>query len=253
MTEISGIYLLRNTVNGKVYVGQSIHIRRRWHEHKKYAKWGHKSHLYDAIRKYGKEAFAVEVLEECSPIDFDAAEHRWMEHYDCRNSMKGYNQMPAGQYGRIMDDETRERIASKLRGRKLPPERVEQMRKYMTGYKHSDEAKAKISAGNKGRPKSEEAVRKLAAALVARHAAMTPEEKEAYAAQRRGFKHTDETRQRMSAQRRGKPKSEAHRAKMSEARKNADPIKDALRRERLSVANKKRWDAWRAQKAMGAI
>ena len=28
-----GIYKIENLINGKVYIGQSIHIERRWQEH----------------------------------------------------------------------------------------------------------------------------------------------------------------------------------------------------------------------------
>lgn len=32
MSDVCGIYLIKNTMNGKVYVGQSAHINRRWRE-----------------------------------------------------------------------------------------------------------------------------------------------------------------------------------------------------------------------------
>ena len=28
-----GIYKIENLINGKIYIGQSIHIERRWNEH----------------------------------------------------------------------------------------------------------------------------------------------------------------------------------------------------------------------------
>nr|DAH19257.1 MAG TPA: intron associated endonuclease [Bacteriophage sp.]DAT87476.1 MAG TPA: intron associated endonuclease [Caudoviricetes sp.] len=28
-----GIYKIENLINGKVYIGQSVHIERRWQEH----------------------------------------------------------------------------------------------------------------------------------------------------------------------------------------------------------------------------
>jgi len=159
MIDVSGIYLIRNQINVKVYVGQSIHIWRRWYEHKKSAKRGDKSHLYehkksakrgdkshlyDAIRKYSVEAFTHELFEECQPELFDEREAYWMTHYDCRNPNKGYNLMPAGQRGRVMDDDCRERIASKLRGRKRDPEVVRRIAEKARGKKHSDETKQKF-------------------------------------------------------------------------------------------------------------
>ncbi len=201
-----GIYLIRNTVDGKVYVGQSVHINRRWHEHKKCAKWGHKSHLYAAIRLYGAEAFVHELLEECPPEMFDAREAFWMAVHDCRNPEKGYNLLPAGQRGRVMDAETRERIASKLRGRKVPADVVARIAEKARGRVHTPEARAKISAANTGRIVSPEAIAKQVATRRAQWQAMTDEEREAWAEARRGFKHSEEARKQMSLARKGKPK-----------------------------------------------
>jgi hypothetical protein len=47
------IYLITNTVNGKVYVGKTIgELRRRWSQHIKVAKKGSPTHFSNAIRKY---------------------------------------------------------------------------------------------------------------------------------------------------------------------------------------------------------
>lgn len=229
MRNACGIYLLRNKVNGKVYIGQSVHTWRRWHEHKKSAKRGDKSHLYDAFRKYGAEAFEYVLLEECDPLQFDARETYWVAFYDARNPEKGYNYMPAGQRGRIMDAEMREKMSASMRGRKLAPEVVEKIRQANTGRKHSEEARRKISQANRGRINNPDAIARTAAKLRARWEAMSPEDKAAYAAARTGHKWPEEARQRMSAQRKGKKKSEETRAKMCEA-------------------SRRRWAAYRAAK-----
>ena len=251
--DVSGIYLIRNTLNDKVYVGQSVHINVRWREHVKCANWGHKSHLYDAIRKYGAEAFVHEVLEVCQPEVFDEREAHWMAHFDCRNPAKGYNLLPAGQRGRVMDAETRERIASKLRGRKVDPEVVRRIAEKARGRKHSAEAKAKIAAAHKGKKVGADQIAKQVASLKVRWESMTEAERKAYADARRGYTHTDEARAKMSQHGKGKPKSEATRARMREAQRNADPEVKARRVAALREANKIRWDKWRAEKAAQGV
>ena len=67
---MTGIYKITNTVNNKVYIGQSTNIEKRFGEHKRNA-FNPKTHtyyypLYCAIRKYCIDNFAFEVLEECS-------------------------------------------------------------------------------------------------------------------------------------------------------------------------------------------
>lgn len=57
---MQGIYKIENLINGKCYVGQSIHIKTRWREHKS----SHLNYpLYKAFRKYGIENFHFSVLE----------------------------------------------------------------------------------------------------------------------------------------------------------------------------------------------
>ena len=62
------IYLLRNTVNGKVYIGKTtLGIRQRWKGHQKDAKRITTRTITRAIRKYGPDAFRIEILAEHVP------------------------------------------------------------------------------------------------------------------------------------------------------------------------------------------
>ena len=63
-----GIYKITNKINGKVYIGQSINIERRWQQEKRCAfnesSPAYTQHISKAFRKYGLENFSFEVLEE---------------------------------------------------------------------------------------------------------------------------------------------------------------------------------------------
>ena len=82
-----GIYKIENLINGKVYIGQSIHIERRWQEH---CQPSSRSLIGKAIQKYGKEHFTFQVLEECMEEQLDEIEERYISEY---NSVvpNGYN------------------------------------------------------------------------------------------------------------------------------------------------------------------
>lgn len=84
--KVRGIYKVTNKINGKVYIGQSVDIGRRWREH-----MNAKDDIYfhKAIQKYGVENFKWEVIERCKKKDLDEREIYWIEYYDSFNN--GYN------------------------------------------------------------------------------------------------------------------------------------------------------------------
>lgn len=87
------IYKATNTVNGKMYIGQTSRtINVRWKEHLRdtfslHGKFISPFHL--AIQKYGEDAFVVEPIEECDSVDLDERERYWIEYYDTHRN--GYN------------------------------------------------------------------------------------------------------------------------------------------------------------------
>ena len=84
--KVRGIYKVTNKINGKVYIGQSVDIGRKWRTH-----MNAKDDIYfhKAIQKYGVENFEWEVIEQCKKKDLDEREIYWIEYYDSFN--KGYN------------------------------------------------------------------------------------------------------------------------------------------------------------------
>jgi len=65
------IYTIKNLVNGKMYVGQTIQTnpKMRWYAHCDMMRKGKKSHLYDSMRKYGIENFLWKVVETAASIE----------------------------------------------------------------------------------------------------------------------------------------------------------------------------------------
>lgn len=91
------IYKTTNNVNGLVYVGQSSFPV---NETADYLGSGKK--LKEAIKNHGKESFTKEILQECNDYDeLNAAEIYWIEFYDARNPLKGYNILKGGTYPNI--------------------------------------------------------------------------------------------------------------------------------------------------------
>ena len=80
------IYIIRNTINNKVYIGQTkVSVNTRWQEHLRHAKYGDQI-INRAMRKYGIDKFYVETLEICNIDVID-----YIDLYDSANKSKGYN------------------------------------------------------------------------------------------------------------------------------------------------------------------
>lgn len=95
---VVGIYCIRNKVNNKVYIGQSIDIRTRW--------WGHRcdlnrnnhhnQYLQNAWNKHGEDNFEFFVLEECKLEDINDREIFWIQKYNSTDVSIGYNLSTGG-------------------------------------------------------------------------------------------------------------------------------------------------------------
>jgi group I intron endonuclease len=125
------VYKIENRVTGKCYVGQTTQrLRKRFQQHLSDARTrAGCTALAGAIRKYGSENFAVELLQRCaSEKELNEAERFWIERLNCY-APDGYNIREGGSRGR-MAESTKE----KMRRRAFSPEH-----------------RSKISAACKGR------------------------------------------------------------------------------------------------------
>src|SRR5574337_496714 len=89
-----GIYCIKNTVNGKIYIGQSFDIEKRVKSHLNSGHLTHNSRLNNDIIAYGKEVFTVEILAsgDClSPLELSHLETKYIKKYKAWDPLRGYN------------------------------------------------------------------------------------------------------------------------------------------------------------------
>ena len=95
-----GIYKIQNNINGKIYIGQSIMIERRWINHRYDAFNSHKRDyekpLYRAFRKYGLSNFEFTIIEECIKENLNEREKEWIAYFKTDDSQIGYNLTAGG-------------------------------------------------------------------------------------------------------------------------------------------------------------
>jgi group I intron endonuclease len=116
------IYLIRNRVNGKAYIGQHVGTRLdyRWREHLWHAKNGSTHPFHRAIRKYGSEAFELSALSTFaeSKQDLDRQEIFYTAKYRTNEPHFGYNLTRGGwgNSGFKHRQETKDKIGNSNRG-----------------------------------------------------------------------------------------------------------------------------------------
>jgi len=146
----SGIYCIRNTLDGKVYVGKSINIERRFLTHsyllnKDYCVGDVNRHLFNAVKKYGMENFSFEIIEKVEGEEsLTERELFWMVDLKSTDRDFGYNLRMDSSSKCYVHDETREIFRSIFLGEGNPN----------FGNRWSDDQKLKMSEIAKSRHQS---------------------------------------------------------------------------------------------------
>lgn len=132
---MSGIYAIKNTQNGKVYVGKSVDVHDRWSHHLRRLRQGAhvNRHLQSAWDMYGPTNFLLELLEEAPRETLPSLEQAWMVRLSATNREHGYNLDLTTPSGKVMSPETRARIGAANRGKVRTAEMREHMRAVKQG------------------------------------------------------------------------------------------------------------------------
>ena len=135
---MSAVYLIRNRVSGKVYVGKSVDVISRWATHKGTLRRGchHNPHLQQSWDYYGPEAFEFEILMEAAGDDLPSLEGRYCEAFHAFDRRHGYNVVGVDPFGnQTKPPEVRAKLRASQLGRKLGPMPEERRQKISTAHK----------------------------------------------------------------------------------------------------------------------
>lgn len=117
---MQGIYMIKNVVDNKCYIGQSSVIENRWYNHIHNLKHNkhHNCRLQEAWNLFGEENFIFEVLQECDDEDErNRLEIEYTNKYNACNKDFGYN-ITLGKVGGSVSEDTKHRIGIKHRAMK---------------------------------------------------------------------------------------------------------------------------------------
>ena len=199
----SGIYMIRNRLDGRVYVGQAANLGLRQMQHVRALRRGdHRNiRMQRAYERDGEAAFGFFVLERCAPEKLTEREQFWIDAHSYV-----YNICPAAgsSLGVKRSAETRAKLSAAKTGKKTGPRSREAVEKALA----TRAARWAITPKSPGSP---EACARRAAAQRARWAAIPKK------------KMSAEARERMSQSAKNRainpPRSSEARARMSEAQR----------------------------------
>lgn len=175
LKNLPGVYIIKNLINGKYYIGESINVRGRVTTHLRNSK----QIIHKAIKKHGIENFEVyaEYFPNFSKDDLWDLEEQLIIKF---NSIapNGYNINPRGtgstgykpteeqrrhqsviRKGKKKSEDHKRKISEAHKGKKKSIEHVKKLAEIQRGKKlppRSEESKRKISIGNKGKKRTKE-------------------------------------------------------------------------------------------------
>jgi len=140
---MSIIYKTTNTCNGKIYIGKDKHNNPNY--------FGSGVILTQAIKKYGKENFQKEILEECDESVVDSREIYWISLLNSSDRNVGYNLTKGGTGGDTTTMHPDKNLIIKDRANKVKEwhKSLSDVEKIARGKKISDSKKGR-SNGHQG-------------------------------------------------------------------------------------------------------
>ena len=216
------VYKISNKIDGKVYIGQSWNVEKRWENEK----CGYINEIFNrAFKKHGKENFEFSIIEEFNFENnsenqeiLNDLEIKYIKEYNSTNRNFGYNIKEGGHRGRH-SEESKRKISEANKGKK-----------HWLGKKHSEETKNKIRQKNIGRKMSEEAKEKI------RRRVISQETREKMSISSKGRKWTDKQREEICEALHKRVISQETREKISFIHKGKEVSQET--REKISAAKK---------------
>ena len=198
---MKGIYKITSP-SGRVYIGQSINIERRFRYYKGIA-CKEQIKIYNSLLKYGVDAHIFEVLELCETEQLNNRERHYQDLYDSVANGLNLLYVKSEHFNGGHSEESKKKISDSLKGRIFTEEH-----KYKIGLNNSRrimsaETKEKHRLGRLGKKSSPETIEKQRQSKL-------------------GSKRSEETKKKMSESAKKvikKPISDETRAKMSESQK----------------------------------
>lgn len=148
MNSVSGIYVILNKKNGKIYLGQAQNLHKRWKDHRACLNTNqhHNPHLQLAWNKYGAKSFQFKILERCTVDQLDEREQHYLNIYMPKQICYNISTMVGTTRGLSPSAETRKKLSAATKSRYTDPNERQKTSERLKGRYVSDDTRAKMSA-----------------------------------------------------------------------------------------------------------
>jgi group I intron endonuclease len=185
-----GIYKITSP-SGKVYIGQSINIKRRLRDYKN-LRCKKQPKLLHSFLKYGYNQHIVEIILECEIHQLNENERLYQELFDCINNGLNCTLTGANDKSGKLSEKTKLKISN---ANKNPSIEIRQKKSLgQMGKVVPLEMRKKISESHKGKKHSIETRLKIAE----NSRNISDETRRKYVESHLGHKHTEETKRKIS-------------------------------------------------------
>ena len=139
------VYLIKNIINNKVYVGQTIKsLAQRMHGHIADSRRGKNTKMARAFKKYGENNFIFGELVSCNNCDeLNEMEVYFIDKYRSTEDSYGYNLRIGGESGFKVSEETKRKIS--IASKRAAQRARDNGGYWLSGKKYSEEEKAYLS------------------------------------------------------------------------------------------------------------
>jgi group I intron endonuclease len=147
----SGIYIIHNLINNKIYIGSAVDINKRLCQHRSNLRGQRhiNSHLQHAWDKYGKDSFEFKVIIHCEPILLLHYEQMYIDEYEW-DMLYNINPVAGSSLGMKHTDNAKKNMSKASKGKKKSPEHCANISKGQKNKKLTLETRKRISEAQKG-------------------------------------------------------------------------------------------------------
>lgn len=152
-----GIYKITSP-SGRVYIGESKDIERRWKSYKSMFNCKNQTKLLNSFKKYEVKNHTFEIIEECLFEELRCRERFWQDKFNALNEGLNCKLTECGEVKQVCCEETKMRMSQAQKGKVVSEETKQKLREvnsgeknHFYGKKHSEKTKEKISKAHRGK------------------------------------------------------------------------------------------------------